>query len=187
MRLPFTVHWLAGATLAASVAACFADSAPTLHLDVAERLVADDIGPVRGVSAALSDGTTPDGVTWSVVDESVAAWSGDVLFAKAAGETGVVARWRGQEVRFLLVVDPPMRINFEDSPERVSVGSSTPLAVHGHRGAEKLDAGPATWRSTDPSRATVDANGVVTGLSAGTVWISAEAHGGTAMLELIVE
>jgi uncharacterized protein YjdB len=59
----------------------------------------------------------------------------------------------------------------------VAHGSTTALALEDNNGDNRAGDSLVTWTSSDQTKATVDANGVVTGVAAGTATITAVTDG----------
>ena len=142
-----------------------------------------------GAVATLSDGTESN-VTTSVLWESsnasaatVGRTQGDVgnVTGVRSGETTITATAAGTNVQARNVVlvegDPPQlaAINLSPNPAVATLNVPLPLTAIGvyTNGQTEDISHTATWFSSDPSKATVDANGIVTAVSQGAVTITA--------------
>jgi hypothetical protein len=147
-----------------------------------------------GAIATMSDGTESN-VTTSVVWQSsneaaatVGRTQGDVgnVTGVAAGETTITATdaASNQQGRTVVLVqgDPPVlaAIAITPNPATVAPGAVLPLTAVGvyTNGKTEDVTHTVAWSSTDAGKATVDANGVVSGIAAGSVTITAAGPAG---------
>ena len=125
---------------------------------------------VAGSSRTLSASGGQAPYTWSSADAAVASVDANgTVRALAAGTTTVtVADAAGARVLVSVVVTPAQVANLTVTTPRsvIRVGDTLALSVSGGRP-------PYTWRSSDPQVATVDAQGVVTGVAVGGVVVTA--------------
>ena len=136
----------------------------------------------KGNSATISAKAPDDGeITWSSQDESIATVEGGVITAHKAGQVYIIAKSGAVEGKVLVKIYNSI-ITLEDA-KQVSVGSSATIGVNGTLGEG------AVWTSADERIATVDQNGVVTGVKAGmtTVKVSSATDDQTATCVVIVK
>jgi hypothetical protein len=135
--------------------------------------------------------TLSSGVTWSVSDPSVASVdSTGLVTALAPGSTTVTAVHAKLTATATLRVNPATLVSVTVAPatSKIHVGTSTVFSATGKFSNGKVYslAGGVTWTSSDTTVATVDANGLATGVAAGIVSItatdSATGQTGTAFL-----
>jgi uncharacterized protein YjdB len=122
-------------------------------------------------------------VTWSSASEAIARVSASGLVTGVApGSVVITARSEGAQKEFTVAVLPVPVASVTVTPQNptVRVSETTQLA------AETRDANGAvltgrmvTWSSSDLTKATVSATGVVTGVAAGTATITATSEGRT--------
>lgn len=134
-----------------------------------------------GASPVDDAGVTVTGqtITWSSSDTTIATVSAGVVTARRAGAVTIAARaGLVQGVAAVTVISPVTTVRL--SPDTGTVYTALPLALS----VSLTDASgtpqtgrTVTWTSSDASVATVSASGVVTGLKAGTVTITASAEG----------
>lgn len=143
-----------------------------------------------GAIATLSDGTESNVTTtvlWQSSNEAAATvgrTQGDIgnVVGVASGETTITALDAASNVQARTVVivqgDPPTlaAIQLTPNPATVSVGGIQPLTAIGvYSNGETRDiTHEATWSTTDNQRATVDSNGIITGIGLGSCTITAE-------------
>ncbi|MBQ8414238.1 MAG: Ig-like domain-containing protein [Clostridia bacterium] len=134
-------------------------------------------------NTATVTATAPDGgdIIWSSEDESIATVSGGVITAHKAGQVYIVAKSGNIEGKILVKIYNSL-FTLEEV-KLVGVGSSEQIAVNGQIGEG------AIWTSSDDGIATVDANGVVTGIKTGMVTVKAtsESDGLTSSCVVIVK
>ncbi len=106
---------------------------------------------------------------------------GSTLTAKAAGEADLtVANELSPEVSVsyhVLVVTPVKKLTFSEKMYTVAVGGQKQLSVTADPQEASIPA--VTWKSADEQTATVDENGLVSGLKKGTAQITATAVDGS--------
>ncbi len=161
-------------------------TAPTTSLSaggttVASAAVADQFGqPMAGAA-----------VTWSSSDESVATVDANGVVTAVAPGTAVITAMSGNvsgtltvtvssstQVATSIWVAAPYTLPDHDGQLQLAVGGTVALdvAVRDSNG-QTIEGAAVTWSSSDESVATVDANGVVTAVAAGAVFISAASGG----------
>lgn len=153
------------------------------------------------------DNATDKSVTWKSSDTSVATVDADgTVTAKAEGNVTITATSVADSSKYgeiTIAVTAKSGGNGDDQKPETTVTVES-VAVTSADGKNKITAGkkltlnaavttkPAgknvavTWKSSDESIATVDANGVVTGVKAGKVTITATAGGKTGQITIEV-
>ena len=128
----------------------------------------------KGESTAVTTSLTGDFITWLSADENIAVIDGNqtgktnTISAKTVG-TAVVTASNGTDTETFQVTVTEGQITLDKQTASVQVGQT--VTIHASTTAK--------WTSSDTSVATVDGNGVVTGVKAGTAAITAEADGAT--------
>ena len=118
----------------------------------------------KGNSATITAKAPDNGeITWSSEDESIATVEGGVITAHKTGSVYIVAKSGSVEGRILVKVYSSV-FTLEET-KGISVGESAMIAVDG------TIAEGSVWTSSDDRIATVDQNGVVTGVKSGMVTI----------------
>jgi uncharacterized protein YjdB len=115
-------------------------------------------------------------VTWTSSSSSHASVSADGLVtAKFVGNVLITASVEGRSASFILRVLPPVASVTVTAPfAGMYPGQTLQLAATARdEGGSELPDRPITWSTSDPSRATVDSAGVVTGVGQGEVTIAA--------------
>lgn len=174
--------WLLGLALLG----CQGTPPPELLLEGPSRIRVENLGPVEGPVAVLSDGTKPDGVKWAAEPESVLRVGDGEFEAVGPGEAKVTAEWNGQTTHWTLIVEPAVMISFVDPPARLGVGETLPLRVRGRIGNTVVVPGEIRWSSSAPGVASVDPAGQLVGIAPGIAYITANGGRGEAMLEIEV-
>ena len=139
-----------------------------------------------GTSVNLSTTCTPEDannrkVTYTSSDAGVAKVTGNSMRAIQRGECELtVASVQNPEVTetfHVLVIQPIKRVQIDAGTKKVAVGSQLELLpVYTPENATNKS---VTWTSRNPAIATVDENGVVTGVKKGSVNITAKAADGS--------
>lgn len=171
------------------------------NIPVASVVVSPDtatvaVGQSRQLSAKTLDaqGNELSGrtISWSSSNEDVASVSssGKVL-AIAAGQVTITATSEGKSgTAKITTVVPVSTVTVDPDSTSVVVGKTTTLtATPKDAGGGALTGRTITWTSSNTSVATVDDNGVVTGVAVGTATITATSEGksGTARVDVILE
>jgi len=161
---------------------------PLANLHVTDvRISAELVDLVEGESRTLVAETESDGtveatslvVYWTSLDAEVVGIDGTSLTAVAVGATEVVATVGALSDTVPVTVRGPVA-SLEIVPDSavVAEGGSVALAVVAMSAdGSVLEGVEALWSSEDPTVATVDEEGVVTGVALGTVEITAESEG----------
>ncbi|MEZ4319260.1 MAG: hypothetical protein R3F61_17235 [Myxococcota bacterium] len=163
-----------------------AGSGPELMLDGADHVRVERLGMVDGPSAALSDGSAPDGVEWSVESSEVARVEEGRVIAQGAGTTTVTGSWKGQSVSWALEVVPELVVRFERVPAEVNVGQTHTLHVLGELGGVEKTLTDLTFVSSDPAVLTIDDAGTLVAVGEGLAYVTVTVAGGKAMAEIAV-
>ncbi|WP_353500384.1 Ig-like domain-containing protein [Vibrio sp. CB1-14] len=135
--------------------------------------------PMRA-TGIYSDGSTKDitfFVDWSVTSPNIATINRKgVVTATALGDLTIVARYAGlQDQQLDTVVIPQVTSLFiQNSDLTLSPGASMQLIVQDQNGQDISDV--VNYTSSDETIATVNSNGTVTALKAGSVKITATLH-----------
>jgi hypothetical protein len=158
-----------------------------LMLDGAVKVTVDRFGPVVGPTAVLSTGDAPEGLVIAVEDAGVARVEDGVVIAVGPGESNVKVAWKEQSASWVIAVEPAARLAFRNAPTSIETARPTPLHIEAVVNGENVDPGKVEWTSSSPEVATVDEAGIVTGVAAGTAWITVRSGRNEAMIELVVE
>ncbi|MFL5607256.1 MAG: Ig domain-containing protein, partial [Gemmatimonadaceae bacterium] len=147
------------------------------------------VGDSRTLSAITKDDAgaplTGRVVTWTSSDPTVASVvsATGVLTAKAPGTASITATSEGKSGTLAVTVIEAQVASIAVSPASVTVaaGKTTALTATLTDAAGQPMTGPlVTWKSSDEAKATVNASGGVSALSAGPVTITASSQGKTA-------
>ena len=121
----------------------------------------------KGNSATVTAKAPDNGeITWSSEDETIATVEGGVITAHKTGSVYIVAKSGNVEGKVLVKVYGSV-FSLENT-KIVATGESSGIAVEG------VIADGSVWTSSDNRIATVDQNGVVTGIKPGMVTIKVE-------------
>ncbi|HEU6452927.1 MAG TPA: Ig-like domain-containing protein [Gemmatimonadaceae bacterium] len=151
------------------------------------------VGASKQLTAKTYDagGTELSGrtITWSSSNEDVASVSssGKVL-AVAPGSATITATSEGKSDKATITVVAPVS-SVVVSPDSISVivgKTSTLTATVKDASGNTLTGRDVTWKSDNTGVATVDANGVVTGVSAGTTTVTATSGGKSGSAKVVV-
>jgi uncharacterized protein YkwD len=138
----------------------------------------DETGKWKAIILNSIEVTT--GFTWEVDDTSLATVSGDTITGVKAGNTKLRATLPiGVSASATLkVYEPVSSLSLNKSSTTINVGKSETLTAAAK--PENATDKSVTWSSSDPSIATVDSNGKITGKAPGTAVITATAKYGGA-------
>ena len=128
-------------------------------------------------------------ITWSSSNEDVASVSstGKVL-AVAPGSATITASSEGKSDKATITVIPPVN-SVTVAPDSISVivGKTSALqATLKDAGGQTLAGRAVTWKSDNAGVATVDDNGVVTGVAAGATTVTATSEGKSGSAKVVV-
>jgi uncharacterized protein YjdB len=135
-------------------------------------------------------------VTWTSEDSSIAVVSQDgIVTGRKAGTVLIGASSWGKNAVATITVNAGLtvlpevgKIVIAPSNPRINEGQSIQLTAAVLDVEDRVITGmPITWSSSNTSRATVDNTGLVRGISAGTVTITASAGGKTGSISVRVE
>ncbi len=155
----------------------------TLQLEGPSVVEVHRLGPVPSPDVRLSDGSVPDGIEWEISRPAVARFGHRGFQALGHGRTDVIGHWEGQQVSWVLVVDPSLRLHFDRPPAHLVIGETVPLVVLVN--GEPTGQAELTWSSSVPTVLGID-RGRATGLAPGTSYVTVEREGSRAMVELTV-
>ena len=139
-----------------------------------------------GVSVSLITTCTPETassrkVVYSTTDAGVAKLTGAALRAVQRGECDLtIASEQNPDITEtfrVLVIQPVKKIQFDAGVKEVAAGSTLQLTAV--CAPDNASITKVTWTSQNPTFATVDENGVVTGLKKGSAKITATATDGS--------
>jgi Big-like domain-containing protein len=129
-------------------------------------------------------------VTWSTVAAAVATVDGNgIVTGVAPGQTQVVAAASGKQAQATVTVIPIPVATVVVSPLTASLvaGTTQQLTVVTRDASNNVLAGRVvTWASSNQSKATVDANGLVTAVGAGTTVVTATSEGKSGASQITV-
>ena len=120
----------------------------------------------KGNSATVSATAPENGeITWSSMDESIVTVENGVITAHKSGTTYIVAR--SGDIEGKLIIKVYNSVFTLEQFKLLAVGTEGKVAVDGTIG-EGVE-----WTSADPRIATVDANGMISGVKAGMTTLTA--------------
>lgn len=157
-----------------------------LVLDGPPAVVTDAYGPVSGPKVLLSDGSTPEGVTWTVSPDGVATLDGGQVTAVGPGEATITADWNGQQAQWTLKVEPAVQLSLVSPPATLAVGSSATVGLEARVGEQRVPADGVSWSSSDPAVLDVASGGALTGKAPGTAYVIVRHGPSEAMAEITV-
>ncbi|MGZ3333051.1 MAG: Ig-like domain-containing protein [Gemmatimonadaceae bacterium] len=132
----------------------------------------------------------PGPVVWTSVSSAVATVSGiGIVTAVAAGQTQIVAATNGltAQASVNVVPVPVATVTVTPLTAPLVAGATQQLTVVTRDAANNVLTGRVvTWTAADASKATVDANGLVTAVAAGTTVVTATSEGKTGASQIIV-
>ena len=132
-------------------------------------------------ATVLPNNANDRAVVLTTTDESIVRAQGTTLTPKAVGECDLtIASRQNPEVTKqypLLVVQPVTKIQLTAAQKTTIIGGTLPLSVT--YSPENASIKAVTWSSGNEKAATVDENGVVTGVGKGTAMIKATAADGS--------
>ena len=134
-----------------------------IQFSASEVVISLDNGNTATITAKVPDNGE---ITWSSADESVATVVGGVITAYKPGSVYIYAKSGNVEGKVLVKVYGSV-FSLENT-KIVATGESSGIAVEG------VIADGSVWTSSDDRIATVDQNGVVTGIKPGMVTIKVE-------------
>ncbi len=120
-------------------------------------------------------------LTWKCSQPEIASVSDGTVIAHTVGSAYVTAEYQGYSVGCPVSVNSASGLSLSVSEETISIDETMRIRSLLH--ASEV---PALWHSSDSSVATVSSNGVVTGVSVGTVTITATYYDGTATATITV-
>ena len=135
-----------------------------------------------GVTVLPVNATNHDNITWTTSNINVADIEGDIqggqIRVKGVGTTKITATGAdGKSDNFTLTVSRPALTSFSlnKSSMSLTVGENETLSVKASSVRPTCaEVGNLTWSSSNPAKATVDTNGKVTAVAAGTTTITAK-------------
>src|SRR5258705_3668371 len=136
--------------------------------------------------APIATGT----VAWSTASTTVATVNGNGLVsAVAPGQTQVIATAGGKTAQAAVTVAPTPVATVSVAPltQTIAVGATlqlTPTTRHANNNV--LTGRVITWGTSNQTKATVDANGLVTGVAAGTANITATSEGKSGQSQITI-
>lgn len=136
--------------------------------------------------ASIATGT----VAWSTASTTVATVNGNGLVsAVAPGQTQVIATASGKTAQAPVTVGqtPVATVSVAPLTQTIVVGATVQLTATTRDAANNVLTGRViTWGTSNQTKATVDANGLVTGVAAGTANITATSEGKSGAAQITV-
>ncbi len=180
------------ATYSGKNAVCTVTVNPEPALDPSITLDKSSVSLTVGQSVTLN-ATTANGtgdVAWTSSDEQVATVSAGTVTAVAAGEATITATYSGKTAVCTVTVTYPVAVT-GITLDRTSAffGTGETLQLNATVAPADATNKTVTWQSTDESIATVNENGLVTGVAAGftTIVATTEDGGFTAVCAVSIE
>lgn len=142
------------------------------------------------VATVKPDDATDKTVTWSTSDASIATVdSNGKVTAVKEGSVTITAKAEGKEATCKVTIAaativPVSSITLDKTSIEIKEGKSAVLTVT--VGPENATNKTVTWKSSDESIATVDANGMVSAIKTGVATVSAQAGSLTATCTVVV-
>ncbi len=143
------------------------------------------VGKTISLTAAVAPASAAQTVTWTSSDDDVATVTGGVVTGVATGKVTIKATSTEDATKFdeyevTVTAVPVATITITPATKTLSVGEDAQLTatVKPDNAGDKT----VTWASSDVTIATVDAEGNVTAVKAGSCTISATANDGSAVV-----
>ena len=175
-----TVKLYNGVTAKCSVTVMKAPS--SVSLDTSK--LAISVGEKHSFSCILPEGTAARGRSYSISDSSVIGITGNTIIGKAPGYATVTVRlYNGVTASCSVTVGTPKKIFIDDDLAVLDVGNTVKIVTKTSSGT--VTSG-LTYTSADKNVATVDANGKVKAVGAGTTEITVSTFGSTAKFSVVV-
>ena len=130
-----------------------------------------EVGASKALTAAASDGSE---IAWSSSDESIAIYENGKVKGIAPGTAVISASVGEVSATCTVTVNAPVVVTMGQTTATVDKGQTITLT------ATASDGGAISWSSQNPEIASVDSNGVVTGIEEGTATIVARKGSATA-------
>jgi len=167
--------------------------APVNAVTIEPALATLDVAEVIQLNAALRDvdGTVLDRpITWTSSNTTVADVSNTGLVtALAAGSATISAEAEGKTgTAVITVLVPVARVDVTPATAAITMGTTVQLTAVPRDAADNALVRPVDWTSSNTAVATVDAAGLVAGLTPGTATITATSRGksGTSLITVRV-
>src|SRR6185312_8565082 len=170
---------------------------PVASVSVAPSAVTVDSGSTTQLTATLRDenGSVLSGriITWGSSSSSVASVSAaGLVTGKTAGTVTITATSEGKSgtSSVTVAVVPPQVASVDVAPsnDSIIVGATTQLtATAKDASGNTLGGNTMTWTTSDASVAKVSTSGLVTGVAAGTVTMTASSHGKSGKGSVVVK
>ena len=129
-------------------------------------------------------------ITWSTSSASIATVStSGAVTGVTPGSATITATSEGKNgTRLVTIIPPPVAsVTVTAASTTLQTGGTTQLtAVTRDAGNNVLTGRPVTWSSSDPAVASVSNDGLVTGLTGGTVTVTATSEGRTGTVQITV-
>ncbi|HEX5437767.1 MAG TPA: Ig-like domain-containing protein [Gemmatimonadaceae bacterium] len=142
------------------------------------------IGGTVALQVTVRDagGNTLNGrkVVWNSEHPEIATVSDGLVTGVAAGTTRIAASVEGQNGTAMVTVLPQRVVSVSIAPPTVSIRVGDKAQLHAaalDANGDTLSGRPISWASNDTTVATVDDNGVVTGIATGNTTITATSDG----------
>ena len=149
-----------------------------IQLSLNEELAVQTIG-YKLIDGTGETGVAADGqdVTWSVDDPQIVEVDAHGnLIAKAPGEATVTLTWGGFTAASKVSVTGT-GVKLTPASQSIKQTGATMIFAEAWDGTEKIENPVLTWTSSDPSVASVDDKGIVSGIGIGTADITATWNG----------
>lgn len=146
-----------------------------------DNIATNTVSLKKGESTSVSTSLTGDWITWTSSSDIISidgnqTGTTNTINAKATG-TAVVTASNGADTETFQVHVEETQITLDKQSASVHIGQTVTITA----------STAVTWTSSDSSIATVDSNGVVTGVKAGNVAITASANGVSASCMVTVQ
>lgn len=152
------------------------DAVPSIQIVPATESVKMKLDETRQIAYTVTPANTTDAILWSSSNSSIVSVNGiGEITANRSGSVTITMETTSGLLAYLNVEveEEPTRVSFNLYSKTINVGQKiTEKAVVRDRNGVRYDIVP-TYSSSNPSIASVDANGTVTGLKEGTVTITA--------------
>ena len=172
-------------SIAIAGGACAGPSASLSRVGEA-RIELEGVGSEHELALEFGAGVDTSSIAWDASPKGVVSIVDGRVIGLKPGDAQVTASGAGLVIAWDVHVHQPIQLMLKDPPPQLRVGQRQPLHVVATSAGEPTDPGELAWKSTSPQVASVDAAGVVRGVSSGVAYISVSHGSASAMAEILV-
>lgn len=144
---------------------------PKLEITSASKYISSKDKEEMELSATIDGEVIADGIEYSSSDDEIAKIEENKVIAVSDGKVTITGNYQGQSAMLeLQVITPIKSMNFTSTSKSIRVGKDLQMKLQTTPSGACVDT--LKYTSSDEEIATVNANGIVTGVSAGKVTIT---------------